>query len=239
MTFQRWLARCSFILILAIPIAAHANYRCVGADGKKYYGQAIPPACTGVPVEQLDSAGRVVRRVEPPAASQPTRDADPAQLRAEEAAARRDRALLATYGSEAEIEQARELALRSSAGADTAAINARYDADLKRYRELLQERQNAPLRMQKGVRIVKPRPAPQPPRRQYTEEPQGRDVVEMESRMLREYEQQQREAPPPRVLRIDQPAPSPELSSPSDTDAPSTMQRDDRIHFPGRQGPAR
>lgn len=236
-----------FILVSAVPMAAHASYRCVGVDGKKHYGQTIPPACAGVAVEQLDKAGRVLRRIEPPAASQPTRsEAEQAELRTEQAAARRDRALLETYASEAEIEQARERALRSSAGADTAAINGRYDADLKRYRELLQERENGPLRMQKGMRIVEPKPEPHPPRRpripdrqaRETDEQRMRDVVEMEARMLREREQQ-RDASPPRVLVIDRPPASPPLSPPRDTDAPSSMERDDRIHFPGAQRRAR
>ncbi len=43
------------VLIVAglalVPLAAGAqSYRCVGKDGKKYYGQAIPPECLGLPV---------------------------------------------------------------------------------------------------------------------------------------------------------------------------------------------
>ena len=34
------------------PLAAEAqSYRCTGKDGKKYYGQAVPPQCLGQPVE--------------------------------------------------------------------------------------------------------------------------------------------------------------------------------------------
>ena len=45
------------------PFAAEAqSYRCTGKDGKKYYGGSIPPACLGMPVEQLDSQGMVTKR---------------------------------------------------------------------------------------------------------------------------------------------------------------------------------
>ena len=35
------------ITIAALPFAAEAqSYRCVGKDGKKYYGQSVPPQFT-------------------------------------------------------------------------------------------------------------------------------------------------------------------------------------------------
>ena len=40
--------------IAALPLAAEAqSYRCVGKDGKKYYGQSVPPACLGMPGDTL------------------------------------------------------------------------------------------------------------------------------------------------------------------------------------------
>jgi len=58
-------------LIIA-SLAAHAQstpskltYRCVGKDGKKYYGSTIPPQCLGQPVEQLNTQGTVIRRFDP------------------------------------------------------------------------------------------------------------------------------------------------------------------------------
>ena len=43
--------------LLLAPLAVHAQlnndqyaYRCTGKDGKKYYGQTIPPACLGLPL---------------------------------------------------------------------------------------------------------------------------------------------------------------------------------------------
>jgi hypothetical protein len=51
--------------LIAIPLAVNAqSFRCVGKDGKKYYGQTIPNQCIGQPVEELDKQGVVVRRIE-------------------------------------------------------------------------------------------------------------------------------------------------------------------------------
>src|SRR5256885_13171901 len=50
-------------LIIA-SLAAHAQstpskltYRCVGKDGKKYYGSTVPMPCLGLPIEQLNTSG--------------------------------------------------------------------------------------------------------------------------------------------------------------------------------------
>jgi len=101
------------------PLGAQAqgSYRCVGKDGKKYYGTTIPAQCVGLAVEQLSPSGTVVKRFEPQASA-----ADLAKKEAEEAEqkrraaiakeqGRRDQALLATYGSEKDIEQMRGRAL--------------------------------------------------------------------------------------------------------------------------------
>ena len=115
-----------FLLLLAAPLAAHAqSFRCVGKDGKKYYGSAVPPQCSGVVVEQLSAQGTVMRRIEPTAAVDPKareeKAADEAKKRQDEAAAkdaaRRRNALLATYASEKEIEDARKRDLADNARA--------------------------------------------------------------------------------------------------------------------------
>src|SRR5512139_3863791 len=41
-----------------------SSYRCVGNDGKKYYGSTIPPECIGRPVEQLNNQGLVIKRID-------------------------------------------------------------------------------------------------------------------------------------------------------------------------------
>jgi hypothetical protein len=108
---------------LGLALAAAASdslaqsFRCVGKDGRKYYGQTVPPQCAGVPVEQLNKQGVVVKRIDPQAdaARQAQKEADESRKRQEDAATkeetRRNRALLATYTSEADIEAARKRAL--------------------------------------------------------------------------------------------------------------------------------
>ena len=103
------------------PLAAGAQeFRCVGKDGKKYYGSTIPPQCLGQPVEQLNKQGSVMRRIDPEG-DQKQREASAAEAakkRQEDTAKReenrRNRALLATYTSEKDIEDARKRALADS-----------------------------------------------------------------------------------------------------------------------------
>jgi hypothetical protein len=105
-------------VLLAVPLAAQAQtYRCTAKDGKKYYSSTIPPQCIGRPVEQLNEQGTVVRRIDPQA-DEKAREQKEAALekkREQEAAgresARRNSALLATYTSERDIDDARSRAL--------------------------------------------------------------------------------------------------------------------------------
>src|SRR6185503_11236493 len=104
---------------LALPLAAQAQvtYRCTGADGKKYYGSTIPMQCGGQPLEQLNAQGRVMRRIDPEGdeKAKAEKEAADAKKREEDLAtreeSRRNRALLATYTSERDIEDARTRAL--------------------------------------------------------------------------------------------------------------------------------
>ena len=105
-------------VIAALPIAAEAqSFRCVGKDGRRYYGQVVPRECIGQPYEQLNKQGMVIKRIDPT-----VREEDPAVKAAEEEKqrekeaaareeARRSRALLATYTSEKDIDAARARAL--------------------------------------------------------------------------------------------------------------------------------
>ncbi len=110
--------------LLAAPLLAYSqapqrtvSYRCTGKDGKRYYGQTLPPQCAGMPVEVLSAAGNVIQRIDPQAdaAKKAQKEADEAKKRQEETATReqtrRDRALLATYTNEADIEYSRKRAL--------------------------------------------------------------------------------------------------------------------------------
>ena len=123
------------------PVAAEAqSYRCVGKDGKKYYGQSVPPACLGMRVEQLNAQGMVTKRFDA-AASSAEREKKAAEdedrkkrelVTKEEG--RRNRALLATYTSEKDIDNARGRALQENEVAV---------ADIQRRIDTLKKRQDA------------------------------------------------------------------------------------------------
>jgi hypothetical protein len=105
------------------PLAAHAQkeqytYRCVGKDGRKYYGQTIPQECLGRALELINKQGLVVKRIDPEADEKArlAKEAEAEKKRelqaAQKDAQRRNRALLATYTSEKDIEESRNRALR-------------------------------------------------------------------------------------------------------------------------------
>jgi len=105
-------------LLAAFPLAAQADtYRCIAKDGKRYYGSIIPAECQGRPVELLNAQGLVVKRIDPEGAEKErlAKEASDARKRQEESAAResarRNQALLATYTSEKDIDDARARAL--------------------------------------------------------------------------------------------------------------------------------
>jgi len=107
--------------LLLASLAAHAQksqeqyaYRCTGKDGKKYYGQTIPPACLGQPLELINRQGMVVKRIDPEGDEKArlAKEAEAEKKReleaAQKEAMRRNRALLATYTSEKDIDEARK-----------------------------------------------------------------------------------------------------------------------------------
>ena len=131
-------------VLLALPLAAQAqSYRCVGADGKKYYGQTIPPQCAGQVIEQLSPQGLVVRRIDPQttATQRAAKEAEDAAKKKEDATAREEKrranALLSTYTSEKDIELARQRTLEDNQKA-VKEIEARV-ATLKKRRDELQK----------------------------------------------------------------------------------------------------
>jgi hypothetical protein len=156
--------------LIAASLAAHSQstpsqltYRCVGKDGKKYYASTVPPACFGQPVEQLNTSGMVVKRIDPEG-EEKEREAKEAEARkkreddaAAREAARRNRALLATYTSEQDIDEARSRALADNEKAvrDVAlridAIRKRqasYDKELEFYKG----NNKPPARLQDDIR---------------------------------------------------------------------------------------
>ena len=127
------------------PFAAEAqSFRCTGKDGKKYYGQSVPTQCIGMPVEQLNAQGMVTKRFDA-AASAAEREkmaAEEEDRKKREAVTkeegRRNRALLATYTSEKDIDNARGRALEENEIA-VKDIQMRIDALKKRQATLKTE----------------------------------------------------------------------------------------------------
>ncbi len=74
------------------------SYRCVGDDGKRYYGQTVPSQCNGRVVEQLSPQGTVMKRIDPQLKA-PQSAARTTAAPVSKDVARRDSALLATYSS--------------------------------------------------------------------------------------------------------------------------------------------
>jgi len=150
--------------LAAAPLAAEAqSYRCVGADGKKYYGQTIPRQCIGQPIEQLSPQGVVIRRIDPQAtaAERAAKQAEEERRKKEAAAAKEDRrraqALLATYTSEKDIEQARARSLEDNQK-QVKEIEARVGslhkrrADLEKEMEFFQGKNKPPAKLEQDIK---------------------------------------------------------------------------------------
>jgi chromosome segregation ATPase len=143
--------------LMLAPLAAEAQqkgerytYRCTGTDGKKYYGSTIPTACLGQPIDQLNSRGIRVKRIDPEGDEKARLEKEAEEKRlADEAAEkrealRRNRALLATYTSVKDIDSARRRALADNQKAVTEAESriemlkkrrAAYDKELEFYKD--------------------------------------------------------------------------------------------------------
>jgi len=141
------------------PFAAEAqSYRCVGNDGKKYYGSIVPTQCLGLPVEQLNAQGMVVKRFDAAAsaAEREKKAAEEEERKKRESATkeegRRNRALLATYTSEKDIDAARSRALLENEAAikegerRIAALNKRME-DLKKELDFYQGKNKPPAKL--------------------------------------------------------------------------------------------
>jgi hypothetical protein len=140
-------------MLAAAPLLSQAQkaltYRCAGPDGKKYYGSAIPMQCAGRLVEVLNDRGMVISRIDP-AAEERARAAkaelakNPEISAAQRDEERRNRALLATYTSAKDIEDARARALRENAAQagrfeqrikELQQRRARYEKELETYKK--------------------------------------------------------------------------------------------------------
>jgi hypothetical protein len=134
----------AIVALLPLAAGAQSSYRCVSKDGKKYYGSTVPTECLGQPVEQLNNQGMVVKRFDAAAsaAEREKKAAEEEERKKREAISkeegRRSRALLATYTSEKDIDQARGRALKDNEIA-VKDIETRIGALKKRQDELKKE----------------------------------------------------------------------------------------------------
>jgi len=152
------------IALAALPLAAAAqSYRCVGKDGKKYYGQSVPMQCVGQPTEQLNAQGLVVRRIDAQAsaADQAAKAKEAEEKRKRDVLlkeeSRKNKALLSTYTSEADIELARKRALEENQKAvkeTEARIGTlkKRQADLKKEMEFFQGKNKPPAKMEQEMK---------------------------------------------------------------------------------------
>jgi hypothetical protein len=126
--------------LAALPVAsAHAQrmYKCVDAKGKVYYTQIPPKECQGQATQELSRQGRVVKEHEViTPEKQAAREAERKRKAEQEKLAGEERrkaaALLNTYSSEKDIEDARRRALKLAEDAIKASEKRITDAQKRR-----------------------------------------------------------------------------------------------------------
>ena len=154
---------CSTLLAVAPAAAQQRMYKCVDARGKVYYTQVPPPECLGRDTQELDKSGTPMRKSQTPAALTPAQQkAREAELKkkieAEERAKeerRKNTALLNTYSSEKDIDDARARALKEAELA-IAETEKRIVGAQKRRKELESEKEfyvkkPMPLRLKQDI----------------------------------------------------------------------------------------
>lgn len=133
----------------AAPVEAQQQpqrmYKCVDAKGKTYYTQIPPPECLGRDTQELNKAGILKKSERPqsPAEIRAREEANKKKLEEGEKAReerRRAQALLATYPSERDIEEARARALKEAEAA-IAETERRVANAHKRKKELESEKE--------------------------------------------------------------------------------------------------
>ena len=139
---------CSTLLAVDTAAAQERMYKCVDAKGKVYYTQVPPPECLGRDTQELNKSGTLIRKkpVATPLspAQEQAREAERRKKIEDEERSREQRrknlALLNTYSSEKDIEDARTRALTEAQGAieDT---ERRIEGAQKRHQELEAEKE--------------------------------------------------------------------------------------------------
>jgi hypothetical protein len=116
-----WFLFAALLLACAAQVSAQQRlYKCVDAQGKVYYTQLPPRECLGKESQELSRQGRVIREIEGALTPEQleARDAERRKKIEDEQLAREERrrnqALLSTYSSEKDIEEARRRALKQA-----------------------------------------------------------------------------------------------------------------------------
>ena len=148
MRSQTMLLLCSTLLAVAPAAAQQRMYKCVDARGKVYYTQVPPPECLGRDTQELDKSGTLMRKSQTPTALTPAqekaREAERKKKLEDEERSKEERrkntALLNTYSSEKDIDDARERALKEAQAA-IAETEKRIAEAQKRKKELESEKE--------------------------------------------------------------------------------------------------
>jgi uncharacterized protein DUF4124 len=128
------------------PAAPQRMYKCTDAKGKVYYTQVPPRECLGRETTELNKSGMVVKKAEraPTAAEAQAREAERKKKAEEDERNKEERrknlALLNTYSSEKDIEDARARALKEAQDAIAATERTISGAE-KRQKELESEKE--------------------------------------------------------------------------------------------------
>jgi len=154
---------CSTLLAVAPAAAQQRMYKCVDARGKVYYTQVPPPECLGRETQELDKSGTPMRKSQTPAALTPeqqkAREAGLKKKLEQEERSKEERrkntALLNTYSSEKDIDDARARALKEAELA-IAETEKRIVGAQKRRKELESEKEfyvkkPMPLRLKQDI----------------------------------------------------------------------------------------
>ena len=113
---------CVTLLALAPAAAQERMYKCIDAKGRVYYTQVPPPECLGRDTQELNKSGTLIRRnpavIPLSPAQEQAREAERKKKNEDEERSKEDRrknlALLNTYSSERDIEDARTRALKEA-----------------------------------------------------------------------------------------------------------------------------
>jgi hypothetical protein len=112
---------CAAALLFSAHTAAQQRmYKCVDDKGKVYYTQVPPKECIGKDTQEISRQGRVIKRTEAALTpeQQAAREEERKKQQEQEVAAREEKrknqALLNTYSSEKDLEEARGRALKDN-----------------------------------------------------------------------------------------------------------------------------